>query len=191
MLNAREPFKQFRRIDKRSKKGNEIMFCPKCGSRNDDKTKYCRACGADLSNVLKAVEGKLADTRVTTEEHLDIYSSGIRKLVLALGFLIVSAIVYGIPGDTYFWLLILLPMFPLLASGISMVVKANRMKAFEEAALKKTDSLPLHRELALSPGDEQYIPASPTPYKTDDLAEPRSSVTDQTTKRLKIDNEVE
>lgn len=167
------------------------MFCPKCGSRNDDKTKYCRACGADLSNVLAVVEGTMSDSLITRNEHVDIYSSGIRKLVLALGFLIVSAIVYRIPGDTYFWLLILLPMFPLLATGISMVVKANRMKALYERALDKTDSLPSVRELALPPGDEQYITAPPTPYKTDGLAEPRSSVTDQTTRRLTIENEPE
>ncbi|MCB1024984.1 MAG: zinc ribbon domain-containing protein, partial [Acidobacteria bacterium] len=36
------------------------MFCPKCGTKNPNKGKYCRKCGSDLELVSDALSGKLS-----------------------------------------------------------------------------------------------------------------------------------
>src|SRR5262249_16201743 len=33
------------------------MFCPQCGSTQSDELKFCKSCGANLSNVRRAIEG--------------------------------------------------------------------------------------------------------------------------------------
>ena len=37
------------------------MFCPKCGTQNPEKGKFCRTCGTDLAPVSEALSGKSAD----------------------------------------------------------------------------------------------------------------------------------
>lgn len=39
------------------------MFCPRCGSSQDEELKFCKACGANLSAVKLAVEGRQTDDR--------------------------------------------------------------------------------------------------------------------------------
>lgn len=39
------------------------MFCPRCGSNQDDELKFCKACGANLSAVKQAVESKQPDQK--------------------------------------------------------------------------------------------------------------------------------
>ena len=39
------------------------MFCPRCGSSQDEELKFCKACGANLSAVKLAVEGRQPDDR--------------------------------------------------------------------------------------------------------------------------------
>ena len=164
------------------------MFCPKCGSQNTDETKFCRGCGADLNNVLAIVDGKPLDVRVVSEKHIDLYSSGIRNLMLAIGFLIVSTLVYMIPGNTYFWLLILLPVFPLLASGVSRIIKAREIKALNKSEVIRQISLPANQSNpALPPLKGEYIKPLQSIYKTDDLAERPPSITEHTTHHLQIE----
>jgi uncharacterized membrane protein YvbJ len=34
------------------------MFCPRCGAGQSEELKFCKACGANLSLVRQAVEGR-------------------------------------------------------------------------------------------------------------------------------------
>ena len=49
-----------------------LLGLSKCGLQNADNAKFCRSCGADLSNVLAVVEGKLPDRLAEPENHNDL-----------------------------------------------------------------------------------------------------------------------
>ena len=39
------------------------MFCPRCGSNQDDELKFCKVCGANLSAVKQVVDSKQGDPK--------------------------------------------------------------------------------------------------------------------------------
>src|SRR3712207_5987544 len=109
------------------------MFCPKCGAQNANNTKFCRACGSNLSGVLAVVtEGKTLfapQNSASADEYHNLFSSGIRNVVLGLGFLLISIFLFTLPPrEGIMWLLLMFPAISLLASGVSRIVKANGIK---------------------------------------------------------------
>jgi hypothetical protein len=166
------------------------MFCPKCGLQNADNTRFCRSCGTDLSNVLAVVEGKLPDLLAESERQNDLYSSGIRNLLLGIGFLIISILLFTIPGHTFFWLLMLFPAFSLISSGVSRIVKANGMKSKTSVVVNQPDRFPASQSNpALPPIQTDYLKPPQSVYETDDLARQPLSVTEPTTRHLQMDSE--
>jgi len=156
------------------------MFCPKCGSQNVDESRFCRGCGADLTGVLAVIEGKPALGRPVAEKQIDLFSSGIRNVVLAFGFAALAFIIAMIPGDTHFWVMFLIPAFILLASGISRIIKANWLKELRDEEANRLSS---RQTPVLAAGQQDYI--KPSIYETDNLLEVPASVTEGTTKNLK------
>ena len=156
------------------------MFCPKCGSQNVDESRFCRGCGADLTGVLAVIEGKPALGQPVAEKQIDLFSSGVRNVVLAFGFAVFSLIIFLIPGDTHFWVVFLVPVMILLASGISRILKANGLKELREEEAKRLTS---RQTPVLAAGRQDYI--EPSIYETDDLLKVPSSVTEGTTRNLK------
>jgi hypothetical protein len=169
------------------------MFCPKCGLQNADDTKFCRNCGGNLSNVLAAVEGKIPDHLPQSKQNNDLFSSGIRNLILGFGFILISILLlFKLPGNTFYWLLMMIPGIALLASGITRLVKADEPKANIDYQAAERDSFPtLQVNSALPPVQTDYIKPEKSNYRTDNLVREPFSITEPTTQHLEIDGEGE
>jgi hypothetical protein len=105
------------------------MFCPKCGSQNAEETKFCRGCGADISNVLAVVEGKAPAGHQLAEKEIELSSKAWRGLIGGMGFLILSGIGFGLSTRTWvmgFFGLMFAIVF--LSTGISRFIQARALK---------------------------------------------------------------
>jgi hypothetical protein len=169
------------------------MFCPKCGSENPDTGKFCRGCGANLGNVLAVVDGNLSEETGLTAKNspTELFSTGIRNIILGFGFMGVGFFLFMIPPrNGIFWLLMMIPGFVLLASGIGRIIKAEAAK--KEAKEINQRALSVNRPVKeLPPTQTDYVKPKASIYVTDDLAAQPRSVIENTTRHLKIEDEGE
>src|SRR5688572_9448376 len=154
------------------------MFCPKCGSRNTDESKFCRGCGADVSNVLALVEGRPADVPALAQKHIDVFSSGVRGVISGVGLLLVAGVAYGISSRTAVLVIFALAFaFIFIGAGVSRLVKAKAMKRLLQPKSAEPPA-------ALSPGEPEFITPTRSIYQTDDLDATPRTVTEHTTRHL-------
>jgi hypothetical protein len=105
------------------------MYCPKCGTANNEDTKFCRACGANLMLVPQALSGQLPEapsrhrSRAERRAHRhgeDSLTSGITQAFIGMAFLIIAL---GLWFSKQFWgLWMLIPAFALLGKGVAQIV---------------------------------------------------------------------
>ena len=168
------------------------MFCPKCGLQNTDDTKFCRNCGGNLSNVLAALEGKIPDHLPQSKQNNNFFSSGIRNLILGFGFIFISILLLANTDNIFYWLSVMLAGIVLLASGVTRLVKAEEPKANIDYQAAERDAFPTSQtNSALPPVQTDYIKPEKSNYRTDNLVREPFSVTEPTTRHLKIDSEGE
>jgi ribosomal protein L40E len=190
----------------------KYMFCQKCGTENPENGKFCRACGTDLGNNLGVAASRsfqpqglnlpTADFyidrrgRVRSNNPDDLWSAGIRNIILGIGFFTVAIalLLTGVANGHSWWWAMLFPAFSLTASGIGIVSKAKRLekKKFQTV---ETQSQPTFFALPqdnnnLPPAHTDYVKPQKSIYDTGELIAP-PSVTEWTTRHLEINNEGE
>jgi hypothetical protein len=175
------------------------MYCPSCGSNNQDEVKFCTRCGTNLEVVSDALRGRTTDALETDERMVnllkDYYRS--RRMMIIGGaasalalFKLAGPFLLGFPDKLI--PIVILSLAFLLLSLIAFVwglVKWNNSSS-EIKALGFSPS----KGKALTAGPEQLrFPADPssigTPvYATDPIAS-QSSVTEHTTHLLDNDEQ--
>src|SRR5207248_2826047 len=129
---------------------------------NADGTKFCRGCGADISNALAAVGpgGTAPQARAVAEKHIELYSAGVRGLMLGSGFLILAALAFVLSSrGLTFSLFALAFAFVCLATGISRLVHARGLRALDHADPHTSDHV-------LHSGQMDYITPPGSIYDT-------------------------
>lgn len=173
------------------------MFCPKCATENPDNGKFCRSCGANLSNVLAVVEGGLAVENVFDPENSvpELRSSAIRNIILGFGFLFVAAFLFMTTWrDGIFWILSAIAGFSLLASGISQYVKSDALEKERKLRVNVPQQpifVETHSKKELPPTQTDYVKPQKSIYKTEELVGEPHSVTESTTQHLDLKQESE
>lgn len=151
------------------------MYCPTCAAQNIDNAQFCRACGADISFLSKAV------TRRVPEKEQRRAEQGLRYSFIGAGFLLLAAIMFLVAPPPANWALcfsMLCAAFPLLGSGIATVLSVRRYE--QSLGLGKGET---HKLTGQSIG---HLP----PHNTSEIINP-PSVTESTTKTLRMPSDPE
>ena len=163
------------------------MFCPKCGARNVEGSKFCRACGADISLVPQALTHGLADGAALAAESRGgkrrrgpkepTLERGLSKIFTGVAFLLIASIgFFYFFGGVFFWVWFLIPALANFGEGIGILIRASQHR----------DALPPRA----SQGTEEtlFAPAPPAgelaPRPTAEILTPLTSVTEGTTRHL-------
>jgi hypothetical protein len=110
------------------------MYCPTCATQNTDGTKFCRACGTNLSLVPQALTGRLPEAP-RGRRHRQAFEHGgpanigrgITKVFMGLGFIMVAASAFFFaPAGHIWWFWMLIPAFTLLGKGVAEIVTAQQ-----------------------------------------------------------------
>lgn len=172
------------------------MFCPTCGSSNQDEVKFCTRCGTNLGVVSDALAGKTTGTLETDERTLNLlkdYYRGRRMMLIggaasALSlFKLAGPFLLGFPEKMI--PIVILSLVFLLLSLIAFVwglVKWNNASS-EIKALGVSPS----KGKALAAAEQSRLAGEPSrvgksAYATDPIPS-ASSVTEQTTNLLDED----
>ena len=170
------------------------MYCPSCGSNNQDEVKFCTRCGTNLGVVSDALRGRTTGALETDERMVtllkDYYRS--RRMMIIGGaasalalFKLAGPFLLGFPDKLI--AIVILSLAFLFLSLIAFVwglVKWNNSSS-EIKALGLSPSK--GKELRATP-DQSLLPAAPasigTPVHATDPIASQSSVTEHTTHLL-------
>jgi zinc-ribbon domain len=159
------------------------MYCPRCATQNSDETKFCRACGANLSLVPQAMTGRLPDARHTRrrkkrdgdDDGPPSLAGGIQRAFMGIGFVLVAiAARFFAPAGIIWWFWLLIPAFAMLGKGVAEIVTAT----------KTSTGLPPMTNHTAIPAPPARITGELPPRPTYDPVSPPPSVTEGTTRHL-------
>jgi hypothetical protein len=171
------------------------MYCPKCGTENPDNGKFCRSCGIDLGNVSAAVSGNLVPQTVSPEllsrkGRPISWESAITSTLMGVAFLgVAMALAFSQTGNGW-WFWMLIPASTMLGKGLSKVIQLKRYEQENSARMLNMlqNQLPNNQQnINLPPVQQEFIKPASSIYDTGNLVERPPSVTEGTTKLLKIE----
>jgi hypothetical protein len=166
------------------------MYCPKCGSQNQEELKFCTRCGTNLSSVAKALSEKADDKPSANDPMVELlrkYYEGRQSTAVGVGSMLVglAVLIIRIKLDLP-ELLNLVAMCAFIYGAIAIIAgiaewiqASSTMKAINHSALKKS---PTTAAQELPPSSAKVFDTAPT---GDSFQEPLAvSVTEQTTRQL-------
>ncbi|HXG67962.1 MAG TPA: zinc ribbon domain-containing protein [Blastocatellia bacterium] len=167
------------------------MYCPTCGSTNNEELKFCTRCGTNLAAVTAALAGKLDDDARFAEAKKLIkdYYKGRRDtitgLVLLPGALLLMALLtaLGMKPMVAFWVLCWMFFWGVcaIADGLGKwIASKNTMRMLGYQA---PSALAGPAQGRLQPQSAVHVTAPQGEYSTDPISFP-GSVTEHTTRQL-------
>jgi len=170
------------------------VFCPKCGVKNVEDAKYCRACGADISLVPQALTRSLPDgafgvLQIEEEEKKGRKSrkyklakpptleKGLSKCMEGIAYLIIflTGFFYFF-GAIFLWIWFIIPALATFGEGVGQIIRARNVD----------NTLPPRAPFAageLTPPNAHAAGELP-PRETAEIVAPPPSVTEGTTRHL-------
>lgn len=146
------------------------MFCPKCGTENPDRGKFCRQCGTDLAPVSEALAGKIPVQMQGFEAMREIqswnkkgrpitYEQAITKIFSGIAFLIVAAVlgITSVAGGQFWWFWMLIPAFGSLGSGVAQLVHLKKLEKYNSASFAAQNA-----QNAFQPSTRKTVLPSPS-----------------------------
>jgi hypothetical protein len=167
------------------------MYCPNCGSKNQDEVKFCTRCGTNLDAVSEALTGKASTPSSVDDRMVNLfkeYYNGRRSVTLGSAFLILGSAVLsllmakGMPENLA--VIALVSLAGMLYGAIVTVwgIGAWMNSSSEIKALRQASGADfIKSQLASPPGD--YITAPTSDPSPDAILSP-GSVTENTTRKL-------
>lgn len=133
--------------------------------------------------------------RVRSNNPDDLWSAGIRNIIMSVGFLTVAMtlLITSVAGGEKWWWAMLIPAFTLLANGIGSISKSKRLEKNKSETIEQRTQLqfsPPQPNASLPPSQTEYVEPQKTIYDTGELVVP-PSVTEGTTRHLEINKEGE
>jgi zinc-ribbon domain len=170
------------------------LFCPRCGVRNVEDAKYCRACGADISFVPQALTRSLPETALDVKkigEELDearkklkkktkeppTLDKGLAKCMEGVAFLlIVLAGFFYFWGGIMLWIWFIIPALSNFGEGVGQIIRSRR----------EHDAFPTHTSYSADelPPPHAHAAGALPQRETSEIAAPPLSVTEGTTRHL-------
>ena len=156
------------------------MFCPKCATQNVEGVSFCRSCGANISLVSQALDGKLPAEPASACDEFGFrrrrrgepsFDNAVRALAMGVAFAVISILVskYS-PGGATWWYWMLIPAAIFVSRGVAGLARMKQTKGQTiSSASPQLNTVRL-----------QTLPAP----KTGELMTPVPSVTEGTTRHL-------
>ena len=144
------------------------MYCPKCGSNNQDEIKFCTRCGMNLAVVADAVNANPAALPALDEQMVKLfkdYYRGRNSLIIggticaivAITVILAGAFHFAEKGDllsTLAGFLLIYGIVALIWGGAKWNESASEIKALERAAAAKGVALPAGATRPALPSNE-------------------------------------
>lgn len=163
------------------------MYCPQCGSQNNEQVKFCRTCGTNLGQVSQAITGQVKKKKKKSvplsEADQKRMTASFGELFLGVGFFLVAILMYFARQTWGLWMLI--PAFAVFGKGVgTLLTIAITYGEAESADEDEAESTPVSTAAVTAEAPARRTAELPPPvYDTSHfMNNPPSSVTESPTR---------